>query len=218
MRLDRVFAVGLLALMVSFPSSASVIVYTSLSSWQTALGSGVTPVIDGLEDGSFNLPLSLINHTGTHVLGFSGGLMSDQIDAIGTDNSQTVFDFGSTGITAFGGFFNLGNSNNDPGLTVTLNTSPNTILNTALAAQLNDFWGIISTDSFTTLTLTAGSNKENPNHSQNYTVDSLYYYGAPAGTLPPQDLGSEAPEPATMLTLGAGLIGVAAFARRRKRA
>ncbi|GAB4461064.1 MAG: hypothetical protein OHK0029_25830 [Armatimonadaceae bacterium] len=158
-----VVAVGLLAM----PVSAQVTVYTDVASFQSALQAGSTVFTEDFSDSSLNTGLSFSSNSGESVI--SSGRFNDRL----TPGETTTFSFAPP-VYAFGGNFDLNPGGAGLGLRLSLDTlgGPVTITQQVPNSYTGQFFGIISTVSFTSVNLSSG---DQGGIAETYNLDNLLY-------------------------------------------
>lgn len=139
-------------------------------------------------------------------------LLGDWIDTVsrpvvGTVTAApTTFTF-STGMTAFGGGFDLSTIGLTSGLQFVLDGV--TVLSTQLATATPTFFGFVTDTAFTTVTLRGGTLGLPSTPAQNYRMNDMSF-GTAAPILP-----APVPLPASLVLLLAGLGGLGMMRHRR---
>jgi hypothetical protein len=178
---------------IATSAQAQVTYYTDEASFLAALGGA--PVTEDFEDTALVPGLTFVSTVGS----IGGGRFNDQL---APSAQTTTFSFGGA-INAFGGFWDL--TPGGAGVGITFTPAPGATLTVELPRTYSgQFWGFISTNTFSSLLLTAGTQA---NGVETYNLDNLTFGTAAA-----------VPEPAAwgMLIGGFGLAGMAM--RRRVRA
>jgi hypothetical protein len=167
-------------------AQAQVTYYTDQAAFLAALNG--TAVVEDFEDSTLATGLSYVSTVGA----ITSGHFADQLAPA---SQTTTFSFG-TAINAFGGFWDL--SPGGAGVGIAFTPAPGATLAMELPRTYNgQFWGFITTNSFSSLLLTAGTQA---NGVETYNLDNLTF-----GT------GAAVPEPAAwgMMIGGFGLAGAA---------
>jgi hypothetical protein len=193
--------VAILAATLPSQAAAQFAFYTDQSAWAAAVG---TYTVEDFSDFPPAGPLSSVTtDNGT----FSGGAGYDEVVRGGADTHL----FFSTGIGAFGGFWDLTPAGEGQGLEFTIH--PATSTGTVVVPQevpnsyAGDFWGFTSPTEFTQLDIQGGTQGGS---AETYSADDLHFSTTVTST-------EVVPEPATLLLLASGLAGVGLMAVGRRR-
>jgi hypothetical protein len=177
--------------MVTAVSATTITTYTDFTSWEAAAGTYI------LEDFADDILVSGLNFNST-----SGGEIIDGYlyDRPTSSNGGTTWYF-DVAVNSFGGLFDLSPGGAGMGLLLTMTDGITLFYSPEINANTNNFWGIITDISFTSVTIASGTQG---GIAETYHLDNLVY----AETSP-------VPEPATMLLFGTGLAGLIGSRVRR---
>ena len=178
----KLLAFGVAALMAS-TAQAAVTVYNSQAAYASALGTSV------IEDFSDNTLVGGLSFTST-VGNIGSGRFNDRVVRLG---AQTTFNF-ATPTNGFGAIFDETPGGFGQNLKFTIDGI--TVVSPELSnAGAGTFFGFISTNSFSSVLITAGSG---PGGAETYNLDNLQFNAA-------------VPEASTwaMMIAGFGLVGAA---------
>jgi hypothetical protein len=173
-------------------SAQATTIYTNYPSFVAAFSS---PTVENFEDTILQPGLSVVSTYPNAVI--ADGVYKDRVG--GVSNYTTTWSQ-SSGFKAFGGWFDLffpGGAGT--GIKVTV-VDTGEVIGEIPNTYEGEFWGFSTGYIFNQILLSGGS--QSGNFETYWNVDLAY---API------------PEPATMLLLGSGLIGLAGFARRKFR-
>lgn len=195
MFLTSISALGLFFGMLG-SAQATVMIYTDRTSFEAAISGAVT---EDFSDTTLASPLSSITGSGAVTPSITGGHLYDIID--NGSSIDTVFNF-SSGVYSFGGDWDFSPGGAGTGIAFTTANGTTTNIGELLnsgGTAFTGFWGFVSTDAFTSVGLSEGSNPLGI--QETYYLDNLTF--------------STVPEPGTLALMGVGILGFA-FASRRK--
>lgn len=188
-------ALSLLAVFLSASTlTAATTVYTDRAAFDLATGGSLS--FDDLNDASFN---------GFSIQSDAGFVQANTRwrDRPTPNGATTTFTFGS-GITAFGGDYDLSPGGNGNGLRFVLDGTE--IVSQEISAPYVGFWGFVSDTFFTSVQVQAGSG---PGRAETHNFDN-FSFGVAATVAP-------IPVPAGLPMLLAALLGAFGLRRWQKR-
>lgn len=184
-----------LALLVGVANATVITTYTDFSAWQASVATYK------LED--FNDTTLLLSYSSTSDGHLENGYFYDRPTAT---NGGTTWSFGET-VNSFGGLWDLsGPGGSGMGLILTMTDGTSTFIAPQISNTTNNFWGFVADENFTSAYVAAGTQS---GIAETYHIDNLVF-GSTSST--------PVPEPATMLLLGLGMVGLAGIGRKKKKA
>ncbi|MFD2167442.1 PEP-CTERM sorting domain-containing protein [Thalassotalea euphylliae] len=180
-------AILLMASVLTTSAQAGIIFYTDQADWEANVAQYHTENFD-----SAVLANGLAISSSASEFDIGAGRMYDRLTASMQD---TLIEFNSN-VNAFGGLWDLSPGGAGLGLQITLSSGE------VLTQEIPDsfagqFWGFISDESFTSISLASGTQG---GIAETYQVNAMFY-------------GTAIPEPASIALFGLGLL---AFGARRK--
>lgn len=192
----KLLAAAIAATMAS-AAQATVTIYTNQAAFAAALQS--SQIENFANRNKLEPGLSFVSNAGT--------IKSSRFeDRTVRGGDETTFSFAG-GVNGFGGVFDLSPGGFGQGLTFTLNLTGggSEPVGQEIFANVNAFFGFISTRRFDSVRIRAGSGNGS---GETYRLDNLQYGVSPVAVVP---------EPATwgMLVLGFGIVGIGMRKRNR---
>lgn len=209
----RMFGAGLAALALASSASAAPIVFTNRVTFESQLSSSAIETFDTVSPGALSVGANVLGSLTFTIDGNRGGQSGGTVAAFGTGNQFEGYvdpglDFGSSfiridmpfAVTAFGGDFLTTTS----GDALTLMVGPDLIkFGSYLGYGLgNGFLGFTSTTPFTFITFSTEGISPGI-AGEFFDLDNATY-------------GAAVPEPATLLLICSGLLGLGLTRRRRR--
>jgi PEP-CTERM motif len=184
-------------------ADAAVVTYTDEASWIAAVPGFVNEPFDSGGLQSFTGVVTDNGTIGSARGVLSGSVWTDFVFVGDFGSASTTFSYKPGNLFGAGGFWDTSPNDQGQALQLTLNlVGGGTESVGQIGPIAGTFFGFISTDAFTSFTITGGTN---PGSGETFDLDNLHFETAGA-----------VPEPVTLTLFGAGLAGLGAMRRRRK--
>jgi len=190
------------ALLSASAASAGVVTYTDEATWEAAVSNNfVTEPFDSGGLQSFTGVVTTFGAIGPARGVLTGSVWTDFVDSTYFSGpASTTFSYKPANLFAAGATFDTSPEGEGVGLDIILNLVGGGTETVAHIGPIDGtFFGFVSTDAFTSFTITNGGGFET------FDMDNLHF-----------EANTNVPEPVTLSLFGAGLAGAIAMRRRKK--